>query len=94
MRPEENAAIALRLRYLREAQNMNQALFARQINVARTRWNNWETAVGRIPVDAASALVQKYGVTLDWIYLGREAGMPFDLMTKIRGISEADKGED
>lgn len=90
MRAEDNLEIGRRLRYLRESQGLAQATIAERINVARTRWNNWEVGVGRIPVDAAAQLVQIYGVTLDWIYLGREAGMPYDLMRKIRGISDKD----
>jgi transcriptional regulator with XRE-family HTH domain len=95
VRTEKNAAeISKRLRWLREAQDFNQAAIARQINVQRTRWNNWETAVGCIPVDVATLLVQKFGVTLDWIYMGREAGMPYELMLKIRRMSEKETRED
>jgi transcriptional regulator with XRE-family HTH domain len=90
MRQEDNLEIGKRLRLLRESQGLIQATIADRVNVARTRWNNWEVGVGRIPVDAAAQLVQIYGVTLDWIYLGREAGMPYDLMVKIRGISDGE----
>jgi transcriptional regulator with XRE-family HTH domain len=90
MRQEDNLEIGKRLRLLRESQGLIQATIADRVNVARTRWNNWEVGVGRIPVDAAAQLVQIYGVTLDWIYLGREAGMPYELMVKIRGISDGE----
>jgi transcriptional regulator with XRE-family HTH domain len=90
MRQEDNLEIGKRLRLLRESQGLIQATIADRVNVARTRWNNWEVGVGRIPVDAASQLVQIYGVTLDWIYLGREAGMPYELMMKIRGMSDGE----
>jgi transcriptional regulator with XRE-family HTH domain len=92
MRAEDTVEVGKRLRWLRQAHALTQETIARQLNVGRTRWVNWEVGTGRIPVDAAAQLVQIYGVTLDWIYLGREAGMPYDLMVKIRGISDGEAG--
>lgn len=89
-RPTDKQEVGRRLRYLRKSLGLVQPALAQQINVARTRWNNWEVGVGRIPVDAAAQLVQIYGVTLDWIYLGREAGMPYELLMKIRDVADAE----
>ena len=87
MRDEENVALGLRLRHLRQAHGLTQAAIGERVGATMNRWNNWEVGVGRIPVPEATKLVQAYGVTLDWIYLGKEAGMPFELMMKIRGIA-------
>ncbi len=91
MRDEENIAVGERLRYLREAHGLTQTAIGRQVGASMNRWNNWERGVGRIPVDASAQLVRMYGVTLDWIYLGREEGMRYDLIVKFRAI-EAAKG--
>lgn len=75
------AAIAARLRRLREimAPDASQTEWAALHGFERTQLNNWETGVRRISVDAAERLCARYGLTLDWIYRGREDGLPASL---------------
>lgn len=40
-----------------------------------TRYGNWETGHGRIPVEEAEKLCGLYGLTLDFIYRGRRDGL-------------------
>ena len=47
-----------------------------------TQWNNWEKGIRRIPVDSAEKLCGLYGLTLDFIYMGRRDGLA-DTASKI-----------
>ena len=49
----------------------DQKTFASRNGFNPTQWNNWELGVRRIPVDDAMKLVTIYGLSLDFIYMGR-----------------------
>ena len=89
----DNAALAKRLRVLRNfvagGAHGSRAAFAARIGIEYKRWNNFERGFP-IPRDMAIHLVQAiHGLTLDWIYLGREDGLPVKLQ---RELTEAGKG--
>lgn len=68
--------IGQRLAALRTAfAGEKQKDFAARHGFNITQWNNWETGARRIPVDDAAKLAAAYGLTLDWIYLGRRDGL-------------------
>lgn len=54
---------------------LNQTAWARKHGFNQTQYNNWEKGVRRIPVDEAERLCRDYGLTLDFIYLGRRDGL-------------------
>lgn len=68
--------IGSRLRRLRRARGFTVAEFAKLHGWNPTQLTNWETGHRRITIDAAAQLRERYGVTLDWIYLGSEAALP------------------
>jgi transcriptional regulator with XRE-family HTH domain len=73
MKSEKDAhrqEVSQRLLELREACGYSQSRMASMIGVTAAAWNNWEACRKRIAIDAAIALYQKTGATLDWIYLG------------------------
>lgn len=41
-----------------------------------TQYTNWENGTRRIPLEAAELLSDRYGLSLDWIYLGKEDNPP------------------
>lgn len=53
----------------------NQSSWATKHDFGQTRYNNWEAGIRRIPLEAAELLSDRYGVTLDWIYRGKEDGL-------------------
>lgn len=55
--------------------DMNQRDWAEKNGFNTTQYNNWERGVRRIPVDEAEKLCQDYGLTLDFIYLGKRSGL-------------------
>lgn len=75
--------IAKRLIALRNALGVNDATICRNIDVAANRWSQYLDPHGKrtITLDVAVRLRKRYGVPLDWIYLGDESGLP-------RGLSE------
>lgn len=70
------ADIGTRLRHIREHfSDLNQKEWAEKHGFNSTQYNNWEKGARRIPVDAAEKLCHAYGLTLDFIYMGRRDGL-------------------
>ena len=88
MRPER---IGRRLRYLRKAHGLRSSEIADLMEVPRTYWSRFE--LGRRPLtnDLAASLCERFGVSLDYLILGRLAGMPFELVEKLREIEAAEE---
>lgn len=76
-----HTAVTHRLVLLRHWQAESAAEFCRKAGISTSAWNNYETGDRRINVDTAILLCERFGVTLDWIYRGRIAGLPHELMT-------------
>ena len=55
--------------------DLSQKSFAEMHSFSITQYNNWEKGRRRISVDAAQTLAGKYGLTLDYIFLGRRDGL-------------------
>lgn len=54
----------------------NQTIFAKKIGLEVKRWNNFERG-SPLSKEIALLLVQKIpGLTTDWLFLGREDGLP------------------
>jgi transcriptional regulator with XRE-family HTH domain len=81
--------IAERLRAFRELLGMGQKEFAEQHGFNKTQYTNWENGIRRIPIDQAAKLEDQYGLTLDFIYLGRVRTLPHNLV-----IALSDKPSD
>jgi hypothetical protein len=89
----DNAAIARRLRALRHhvsgSGHGSRADFAARTKIEYKRWNNYERGFP-IRRDAAIHLVKTiHGLTLDWIYLGRQDGMPARLQRELEDAGKA-----
>lgn len=73
---QQYAAIGARLAAIREGfSDLKQKAWAERHQFNPTQWNNWERGVRRIPVECAEKLCGLYGLTLDFIYLGRRDGL-------------------
>ena len=55
--------------------DLSQKDWAAKHNFGDTQYNNWEKGNRRISVDAAELLVDRYGLSLDFIYRGRLDGL-------------------
>jgi hypothetical protein len=83
----DNSAIARRLRILRYyatgGGQGSQSRFAVQLGIEPRRWNNFERGYP-LPRDMAVRLVRTVpGLTTDWIWLGREDGLPARLQREL-----------
>ncbi len=76
-----------RLRLVRLALGLPAGRMAAEFNVTASRWSHWEH--GRHPADLLimARLCRRYGVTLDYLYLGSESGLPKKLFDAIRDAS-------
>lgn len=87
-------AIAGRLEAARHALGFStKKAFADAIGGGMTpqKWNNYLKCRDRIPVDIAIRLCARFGLSLDWIYLGTTRNLPGELARKIRAL-EASSG--
>lgn len=66
---------------------MSQSAFAAYVAVSQPAMNNYERGLRRPELDVATRIVQKTGVTLDWIYLGERAGLPARLLAALPDLS-------
>jgi hypothetical protein len=76
MSDHQFSEIGSRLKAVREVfSDMSQKDWASAHHFEATQWNNWEKGVRRIPIEASEKLCLLYGLSLDWIYLGRKDGL-------------------
>lgn len=87
--PSDNSQVARRLRVLRQVvAGENQTAFAARLGMEMKRWNNFERGFS-LSKEIAFLIAQKIpGVTLDWLWLGNESGLPLKLQ---RELAEAEK---
>ena len=72
-------AIGRRIRAFRESLNLSAKDFAKTNGFSPSQLANWEYGHRRISVDASMRLVDRYGLTLDYIYMGRLSSLPHSL---------------
>lgn len=73
------AAIGGRLRWHRELTGLSQKDYAQTINAKRAVYSMWESGSARVSIDAAIIIEDRHGLTLDFLYLGRDATLPLAL---------------
>lgn len=78
------AAIGRRLLATRTAIGLNQRQFAQRAKVAPNTYNQWERGSSRPRLDEAIRLVDEYDITLDWIYLGDQRRLAYELIDALR----------
>jgi transcriptional regulator with XRE-family HTH domain len=83
-----DVAVGRRLSHLRHALGLTQRQLAEILNITGPRWANYEVGTSRIPVDIALRLVEKWEVSLDWIYYGNEIMMPKQLLKAIKAVAK------
>ena len=85
------AHIAARLRHTREALGLNQTEFAMRANLSQNRYNQYESGVRPLTIDAAHRICDEYGVTLDWLYRGDRSRLPHHLAIDIARIETSER---
>jgi hypothetical protein len=83
MRPE---AIGYRLKLLRLALGLKPSEMADALDIERTYWSRFENGNRPVSDTVAALLVDRYGVTLDFLILDRWDGLPLGLAGKMRTL--------
>ncbi len=81
--PRHIESIAARLLALRLAHDLSQREFCDRVGIGTTTYNNWERGISRPELDKAMQICDAFQVTLDWIYRGNLAGMPFNVAERL-----------
>jgi transcriptional regulator with XRE-family HTH domain len=83
-----DVTVGRRLSHLRHALGLTQRQLAASLNITGPRWANYEVGTSRIPVDIALRLVEKWEVSLDWVYYGNGAIMPKQMLEAIKAVAK------
>lgn len=78
-----------RLRALPDAFEISDAELCRRIGIKPTAWANYVAYDGKrkLPVKIAIDLCDEFNVTLDWIFRGKTALLPKEILRKLRRIA-------
>ncbi len=76
-------AVGLRLTATRLALSLTQEAMARAIGVERNAYANWEGGTRLAQVPAMLRLMQRFGISLDWIYAGQLRSVPFEVAQQL-----------
>jgi transcriptional regulator with XRE-family HTH domain len=89
------AAIASRLRKARTALGFKtQKEFAERVGIQSPTYNQWENAKAYPDLQLAIRLRDEYHLSLDWIYLGDPAGLPYHMVRLLSGEHDAGQKSD
>ncbi|WP_110815813.1 helix-turn-helix domain-containing protein [Pseudoroseicyclus aestuarii] len=88
MRPER---IGYRLMLLREALELRPAEIADALGIERTYWSRFEGGKRPITDTTAALLVDRFGVSLDFLILGRWDRLPLELAQKMRAVEQKNR---
>jgi len=84
----DKAAIAARLILTREVLGFEQSEFAEGAGLARSTYNQYETAKNFPRLKEAHKICDQYGLTLDWIYRGDQSGLSYKLADAIKKVRQ------
>jgi len=84
--------VAARLRRTRRALGLSQRDAASIAQVSEARWSNWERGEHLLDVECAMRFGDRFNVTLDWLYRGDAANLPYGLAQRL--LAEADTAND
>lgn len=76
--------VGFRLRTLREALKLSAKDMCAAVTVEQNTWSQWENGKRLADLTAMSRLWDRFGATLEYIYLGRTETLPFELAMKVR----------
>lgn len=86
-------AIGARLAQMRTALGANQKMLSELVGCVPSSWHNYERGKQLLPVQYAALLSERYGVPLDWLYLGRKALLPYNIAQSIEKTEREAHGQ-
>lgn len=73
-----------RLCILRTAHGLSRTEICKSIGIELTYWSRFENGHRAITFEFAYLLVDRFSVTLDWIFLGRTNGMTLEVVDRLK----------
>lgn len=74
-----NKDIGARLKWHRRYVGMTQQEYANAIGEQRSNYTRWEIGSQRLSLNGALAIRERFGLSLDWLYLGRVEALPTNI---------------
>lgn len=81
--------IGRRLRATRKALGANQTEMAEMVGVTKQAWGQYEAGNRRPDLTPMLAFSDRFNISLDWIYKGNPAQLPYTLTNQIAEILAA-----
>jgi transcriptional regulator with XRE-family HTH domain len=89
------ADVAKRLRLLRAAEGGHKSkVFALRMGFSGPQYSNYENGVPLSKPAAIQLATRIPGLTIDWLYMGREEGLPVALRQRLHQAKEALEAEE
>lgn len=79
--------IGQRLQLIREAHDLRPAEMADLLGIERTYWSRFENGHRAVSDEVAYLLTEKFGITLDFLLLGKWDKLPLDVAERLRAHS-------
>lgn len=80
--------IGARLKLIREAWGLKPAEMADLLDIERTYWSRFEGGKRAVSDEVAYLLTERFGVTLDFLLLGKWDKLPLDVSERLRKVSK------
>ena len=80
----EPQSIGNRLRLIREAFGLRPSEVSDLLGIERTYWSRFEGGHRKLTNEVAFLIVDRFGVTLDFLFLGRWESLRFDVAQQLR----------
>lgn len=83
MEPDSNEAVGKRIIALRERAKLQQQLLAKQLHMAKSTLNGYESGERPLTVESLRRLRRRFGVTTDWLLFGEMTAPGLSAMLEI-----------
>lgn len=83
--------VGIRLQQSLIAIGKKPAEIARNFGVSQQRLSNYMTGARPLDIDLAMKLSARFGITLDWLYMGDMKSLPYELAQRIVPIGEENR---
>jgi transcriptional regulator with XRE-family HTH domain len=83
MEPDSNQAVGRRIVALRERAKLQQQVLAKQLHMAKSTLNGYESGERPLTVESLRRLRLRFGVTTDWLLFGDMRVTGSDLMLEL-----------
>jgi len=75
-----------RLRMVRDALGLPQGTFCKRAGIGQSAYSQYESGERRCSLDAGIKLCHRYGLTLDWIFMGDHTALPASLVEAMNAV--------